>query len=839
MAFKDCIAEVEAAAGRKFSDDELDELFTTLQRREKLAAASSTLESSDQVLAKEARDLAEKLKRAAFIEKRNAAIALRKGAEAYDFIKTNFPNDPGEGLKAMMVGTNLVRDGSRFSVAAQQKELLIRYVGGLLTDLEAKDLLKVMKDGALDREISRALFTIDNPNATPYAGIDEAMEIAKILHKWQEVVRKQYNDAGADIGKELGYIVKQSHDSDKLRTAGYQAWRDAIMPKLDMARTFADGRDPEEALQAIYANIVSGDHRKAKDEITGFKGGTFNLGKRASAERVLHFKDADNWFDYNTQFGIGGIMDATLRTMETSAQNIGLMRKLGPNPRDVYNRLIERVRDDIKDPTIKAQFLSDVRPGAMLDNYFAAVDGTTNIPVASVAAQVSSGVRAFQNMSKLGGALIASAQDLVAVAAEMRYQGAGDMFSGMGEAIAGLSRGQNRAGMREIDAALPVFFEGMRDGISARFDPADNLPGSISRLQQLFFKANGLTWWTDTLRAATVRSFSHHAGSLADAAFDALPKDFSRVLSLYGIDAGKWDIIRSAPQKLADGRSYLTPDTIRDLPDAQFVAYLEAQGKKPSDYAVRQLREEVVSQFRTYFSDRASYAVLEPDAQTRALLLQGTQPGTVQGELLRFIGQFKSFPVAFVQKVIGREVYGRGADTLSDALKNTNGEMLGMAQLFVWSTLFGYGIMTAKEIIKGREPRTPETPAEYAKLVQAAMLQGGGLGIFGDFLFGEMKNRYGQSALGTLLGPTFATVGDVMDLFGRAKSGDDFAGQALRVALNNTPFANLFYTKAALDYLVVYRIQESLNPGYLKRMEERVQRENSQSFIFPPSQYAQ
>jgi hypothetical protein len=41
---------------------------------------------------------------------------------------------------------------------------------------------------------------------------------------------------------------------------------------------------------------------------------------------------------------------------------------------------------------------------------------------------------------------------------------------------------------------------------------------------------------------------------------------------------------------------------------------------------------------------------------------------------------------------------------------------------------------------------------------------------------------------------------------------------------------NLFYTRAALDYLIIYRIQEALNPGFLRRMEQRAERDNGQTY---------
>ena len=121
-------------------------------------------------------------------------------------------------------------------------------------------------------------------------------------------------------------------------------------------------------------------------------------------------------------------------------------------------------------------------------------------------------------------------------------------------------------------------------------------------------------------------------------------------------------------------------------------------------------------------------------------------------------------------------------------------------------------------------------------LASAAFLQGGGAGIYGDFIFGEMRNRFGGGVLNTVAGPVFGTAEDIMDIYGRVKAGDDAAAKAFRVAVNNTPFLNMFYTRMALDYLLLYNIQEQLNPGYLRRMERRIEKENGQTFLIKPSE---
>jgi hypothetical protein len=142
----------------------------------------------------------------------------------------------------------------------------------------------------------------------------------------------------------------------------------------------------------------------------------------------------------------------------------------------------------------------------------------------------------------------------------------------------------------------------------------------------------------------------------------------------------------------------------------------------------------------------------------------------------------------------------------------------------------GYMAMSGKDLLKGREPRPLDDPATWS----AALVQGGGAGILGDFLMGEY-NRFGQSLSTTLAGPSFAMFDNIAAIASAARNGDDTAAKSLNALINNTPFANLFYIRPALNYMFIYQMQEAVNPGYLRRMERRVEKENNQEFIIKPS----
>lgn len=836
MSLEKCRAAVLAASGKESLDErELAALFREIDKR--ATAIKATMADGGDARLKAADDLAADVTLAVMLEKRAAAINAQRFIEAKDYLDTVWKDRRVEGIKALLVGDERARLGARLSVASQAHELTGRYLAGFTEDVVrlGDGHMALLASGKLDREISQALFAIDNPAAPPFKGPKEAQQIAEVIHKWQEYSRLQLNRSGAWVGKLAGYIARQSHDINKIKRAGKAEWIAKIRGKLDITRTVgsANEKDVMEFLSAAYDGLSTGVHLRTVEapdgKMDGFKGFA-NLAKRASQERVLHFKDADAWFDYNTEFGTGNLRESVIRGLERSAQSTALMRTLGTNPQAMIQRLTKDQIAAAAGDNAQIAKLDNARKS--IDNRLAEVDGRTRIPVSAMGAQISAGLRIWESMSKLGAAVITSFTDLPTSAAELKYQG--DSFlSGIANGIGGLLRGRPKGERAQILSELSVFFDTMRNGVVNRFSAADTPVGTLSRLQGTFFKMNGMSWWTETLKASNALRMAHRAGLAVGKSWDQLQPELRRVYGLYGIDADKWDILRSVGAKEADGRMYLTPEGLDRLPDEPFAAYLRKRGQEPTPNRIATLRDEIASQYRTYISDRTDYAVLTPDARTRAMMRQGTQPGTVDGEMLRFIGQFKAFPIAFAQKVMGREFLGKGADTLSEGLRNGHGEVQSFAQLMVWMTVFGYGAMAVKDMLRGKEPRPPTDKGT----ILAAFLQGGGLGIYGDFLFGQ-SNRYGRSAAETFVGPVAGLMGDTLEVVHAFRDGDDAAAKLLKVGMSNTPFLNLFYTRAALDYAVLYRIQEWLSPGYLRRMEQRIKRENGQEFIVSPQEAA-
>lgn len=799
----DCIAKLAEALGGKVTKAQLNDIKNDV---EKLARQSKVDGVPDaDVLPEASRRYARDAKTALVIEKRNALINLNRFQQNLGYVRSVWADKGAEGMRALLTGSIEGRKGARASVARGQRELLGQYYGQVTTELERLELMPEFKSGELDLPIARALWqlNLDTPNL---AGIPkDAQAIAKILHKAQEVARADANKAGAWIGKQQGYITRQSHDPWKITTKGLKAWTEAIAPRLDWGRMEAQHgeiKDRGAWLAKTYKNLASGLHLKADGatNATGFKG-PGNLAKRMSQERVLHFKSADDWHAYNQEFGTGNLREAVFHGLRSSAQNTGLMRVLGPNPEAMYNRLVDALLNDLDkagDEKAIKMFRTATAEGGWLANRMDEITGKSNQAVSQIWARRSANIRAVQSMAKLGGSVISSISDLATYGSEMSFQGRG-FLSGMGEALASVAQGRPTGERKEILSSLGVLMESIIGDISRTGSLDESIGGGLSRLQQQYFKWNLLTPWTETLRSSAALSMSHHLALQAEKSFDQLAPELKHTLRLFNVTEKDWDHMRANGVKVdSTGTAFMVPDKL-DPTQAQ--------------------------QLRQYITDRAETAVLEPDADARAMMRQGTRPGTVIGELMRFVGQFKGFTTSFTRQVLGREVYGRGKDAMAD------GAIRGLSQLIVASTILGYAAMSAKDAAKGKwPPRDPTDPKTIAK----AFTQGGGAGIYGDFLFGEY-NRFGQSPLETLAGPTLGTAADATRLWARMVRGDADAGDAMRLALNNTPFMNLFYTRIALDYLILYDMQEAFAPGTLRRMERRAERETGQTFLLSPS----
>ncbi|MEE9351518.1 MAG: hypothetical protein V3U78_04605 [Thiotrichaceae bacterium] len=832
-----CIGRISDAMGGAT----LDEQIAMANEADRIVKDSVGL-SEDEIFARLDADILDR-SIAKKIEGRNKALNSIARRNTEQFVRS-FDGDPALGFESLLVGINDVKMGSRRSVAGTQAQLQESYMAGLVADIEdlGKNAFDAFTSGELDQDIARALWKIDKGD--DFSGISkDALSIGKVINKWQEKTRIDANEAGAYIKKLPGYITRQSHDMDKIRNAGFAQWRETIEPLLD-ERTFIGVDDREAFLSSVHSGLSTGLHF-GNGTVPGLKG-TKNIAKSASQERVLHFREAEGWFQYNERFGRGPLVDTIMNGLRISAQNTGLMKILGPNAEGNYDRVMDSFLRELKNTDNQAAIdLEKARKGK-LDNFIKQTTGETNIPASHVGATVGQSVRAFQSLTKLGGAVLSSIADVPISAMEMRYQGKGmlDAYSGalknaagalgdMGKSIVNRQLTVKDKNARRVLAELGVSLDSTTGLFTSRFDPSgEAIPGRVSNAVRTFFRLNGLTLWTDSMRAGSTIGMAQHVGDLSTRSFKKLPDGLQDTFTLFGIGDAQWDLIRSVGARKFDGvdGKFLVPESIDDIDEGLLKSHLSSINVKPTKFQIKKLRADLKDSLRTYYVDRSQYAVIEPDAKVRATMLRDSQPGTVAGEMLRTLAQFKAFPFSLVQKVWGREVRGR---------RTRGSSIAGMSELMVGSMIFGYIAMSAKDIAKNKEPRDPTNPTTMV----AAFLQGGAAGIYGDFLFGQGVNRFGGGLVSTLAGPSAGTADQIAKIYSKALEGNPDVGKDLfRLLYQAAPAAaslaypgasalNAVYSKAVLDNLIYYNVMESLSPGYKRRMERRLKKQNDQEVL--------
>jgi hypothetical protein len=826
-----CREVLETALGQPVKPAEADALFAKLQRRATQVKAENPALGHNDALQKAAAEFDAAAELRAALEQRTAALNQARTMEGVDYLAQVWKDDPGQGLKAMLVGTQDARQGARASVGADQDAAEDFVLGGLIADLVKAEGLTPYSRGDLDDEVSRALWQLSD-GETP-TGPKVAVQVAKAIRKWQDYAKRSANEAGAWIGSARGFITSTFHDSARI-APDEAGWLASAKEHFDLGRMAEEMEVSitelvDDILPDLWRNFASGVHLKATQPSSPPKG-LQSVGKKLSHERVIHFKSPEAWQAYNRDYGAGTLHEAVAAGLRRQARSTALMAGLGPNYEMVFDNIVEQTTRRMQKGKASAaalkQFQKDARTYKRM--YLAQVDGSLDIPGSDPLATASAAIRSVQSMASLGGATLSSLSDLGLIANGAKYNGV-NALEAIGSGIGKLFQGMPSGEKLELYADLGLVLSSLSGKLTSRFTPEDSVTGRMGKLQHTFFTLNLQNRWTDAFRESVAEVLSANLARRSRDSFDALPERLRTTLGLYGIEADKWDIFRAQEAGEVDGVRFLAPKGLDEVPDDRFAAYLTKRGINATSNRIRELRSEMARQFRAYFADQNGYMVLTPDAGTLGMMKQGTQKGTGVGEAVRFIMQFKSFPLAYTQKAFGREL--------------KQGGLLGIANLLALTTVFGYAAMTAKDMSKGHVPRNPTDPRSWL----AAFQQGGGAGLYGDVLFSQILDRRFGDAAAQLMGPTFSDVFGSQGLAGLTARGmqaarsdnvdvQDVGPAAVRFVKGNTPFLNLFYTRLLLDYAVFYRLQEWMNPGSLARMERELQERTGQEFVAPPSQ---
>ncbi|WNK26142.1 hypothetical protein [Providencia hangzhouensis] len=812
-----CIEAIQNASKRQLTAREVqnieDRIISSMRNLARNDPASWRLLSESERLQRAGQMAASELQREADLKQRRVALTIA----ARQRLDEHINNFQGSKLEALNRTIAFSADGkSNFMSVETRAKATINYALSQLQEaFEAVDpkFFQLFEDQNGVRDLIYEMKGQDTRNVRAKKG-------AAAWHNVTSMLRNSFNRAGGDIGHLEDWGLPQSHSMQRVGKVTQDKWVSDVIGKLDRNKYIKeDGSVMNDAelkqfLDSAYETIATGGLNKINDRPIGVSGMRAN---RGNASRQIHFKDAGSYLEYQQLYGEKSLWDIMVGHIEGISKDIGLIETYGPNPDHVFQSLLNEVTEiEVKGTPSKAGKLKRLRDGT--ENLYNFISGKTT-PVANVhIAKFFDDLRNILIASRLGSALLSSFSDLgtMYLTAKVNNLPSAQLLKNQLAALNPANKDELRLARR---AGLSM--ETLLGSINRWAN--DNMGPSFARWSaNAVMRASGLSAWSDAHKRAFGVTMMGSIGDVVNRHADikSIGEHDLAIMKSKGITETDWTIWRLAEQEdWGNGNNtMLTPESTMHIPNERLIEFGNPERVKFE--AARKLLGAV--------TEEVDMAVISPGARERMMIGAGLQRGDWKGELVRSVFLFKSFPISVVMRHWKRAL----------GMQSAGGRVAYLAAFIAGTTVLGAISQQINDISSGRNPKDM-ADENWHKFWLNALLKGGGLGLYGDFLLSD-HTKYGSDAFASLLGPVAGVVDDAIKLAQgiplNAVEGkpEQTGGDTVKFIKGLIPGQNLWYTKAALDHMVFNQLQEYFSPGYLRRMEKRSKKEFNQTYWWRP-----
>ncbi len=668
--------------------------------------------------------------------------------------------------------------------------------------------LKVFTDQALVKNIVDERFGKDS-------GDPLAKNISNKMGEVFEGMRLRFNRSGGDIGKLDDWGLPQTHSMEKIALAGKEAWVGKAEQLIDTSKyvhedgNFYSQQEIRDLLEYSFDTLTSNGANKTEIGRQSF-GGNSKVTSRNSESRVLHFKDADAWMEYQNDFGGMQFVDLVEAHINGLSKDIALVENLGSNPKNSMRILMDAAekKDWSKGLAPKDTGKTRKRAQTMFEEFMG-----QNSPQSEVLANLGLAYRSMNVASMLGGTTLSSFTDqaMIAKTASIHNIAYRKTF---GELITQLNpkNSEDRVLAHSLGLATEEMLGSIArwsdDGLTSVHGKSEKLARVSNSLASQVMRVSGLNALTAASKIAFSKMLMEKYGRLSrDKAWSDLHADDRELMQKTGLSERAWEVMRLADPVIdRKGNQLMSARSIYEIPDEKLTAFGDP----------KKVRDEIASSFQAHLLDEQGMAVIEAGLRERTWMTGGIKKGTPMGEILKGITQFKSFPTSFLMR------HGSRAMSMEKGIS----KVAYGASLFAMTTLLGAFVVQLKEIVNGNDPATMwdgDDPKKSIDFFKRSAVQGGGLSILGDIIVAGTDTT-GRGATDFALGPIGAdfktvlnlTVGNSTQLANGVET--NAANEAFKALKGKLPAQNLWYTKAVANRLVFDEMQDMIAPGYREKL---------------------
>ncbi|MCU7218014.1 hypothetical protein [Pseudomonas sp. VE 196-7] len=831
-----CIQAVQQAIGRTLNQAEIKDIQSRISRNMRQLAqtdpAWQSLTAADR-LTQSAQSAAKELRAEAAKSKQRVGLTILAHDRVANYMK-QFPDDPLLALDRMLAFSS---DGPGiFSIESATNGIRAEAMGSMV---DAIDFTRGKMLGLFaDAEKARALVQeLHGENS----GVPEAKVAAKQFHDVVERLRQRFNRAGGDVGRLDDWAIPRSHSQLKA-ARNKDAWISDHVAWANRSKYLnEDGsRMTDVELQDFFSHAWETVATGGVNKITpGTVSGGGARANRGSESRQIHYRDSDAYMAAQEKYGDRGLMDLMFGHIDRAARDIALVETLGPNPNNAMRFHTEEALKQAVSakPDKKKAFDKSVR---RLENLYTEVAGTREPPASARIANAFDTYRATNVAGKLGSAVITGLSDQGTIAITSKINGMPVMkvFANEARMLNPADASHRRTAMRAglgIDQLIGSLSRWGTEGLGIDGEVAGRAAKYSQTAATKILQLSGMNAIDGGNRRAFGAVMMDVTGDLTRR-FDslaALEAGDRKIMQSRGVTDQDWSVWRLAQPEdwRGAGDQVLTAGSIYRIADADLAPLAAKLGVSPT-----KLREQAATKLLGVVLDETSMAIPAPGARERAFMHGNNKRGEWSGELMRSFWQFKSFSVSMIFKHFKRAM----------AQEKGWGKAGYTAALFATTTVLGAMALQLNEIASGRDPKDMVDDElggiPGLRFGMAAMLKGGALSLYGDFLFSN-TTQGGTSALAAFGGPLAGDVETLLNLRGMTanavlddKDASSVGARLLQLGKGHIPGANLWYTKAATDHMIFHQMQEYFSPGYLSRMERRAQRDFGQSYWWEPGE---